>query len=380
MKRKYCNCLDEYEDIKKKKIDYDINNIGIDVQNINLIDTSNENSVHDNISDITNVSDDELVCEITKINNKIINDTNILIESTSDGKLDFNSLVKLFNNIINELGKDNYVHGEHTDSEIQKIFITKYLNLMVYPSYLYLFQPYLFEHDVKTNYIGEICNSNRNNNLNSICFDSKYLFPTWKKLYNIDVDYEFELTNKINARICKNFTKKIFNFYEKVYNVYFNIIVGNVFACILSNFLPEHLNPYDIKFAKYKFNEWVDGFNKVLTNCKKYIFDYANELGLNKIDLDDKQTLMVKLKKLKSDFIDSFDNLKIIYYNTICDDIKVLFTPMIKFYNPDKAKLFVKTDCMDRIDKEIEHVFRIKKYVKSMDNNSWINKFSIPIK
>lgn len=379
MKRKYLNCLHEYEDIKKKKIDYDINNMTINVQNINLINVSNENLINNNnISLKTNMTYDELVNEITKINNQIINDTKILVESTSDGKLDFDSLVKLFNDIVNELGTNNFIQGEYTDSKIQEIFITRYLNLMIYPSYL--FQPYLFEQDIKTNYISEICNSNRNTNLNAICFDSKYLFPTWKKIYNIDVDYEFELTNKINARICKNFTKKFFNFYEKVYNVYFNIGVGNVFACILSNFLPEHLNPYDIKFSKHKFNEWVDGFNKVLTNCKKYIFDYANVRGLNKIDLDDKQTLMDKFKKFKSDFIDGFDNFKIINFDTIRDDIKVLFEPIIKFYNPMRSKLYVRTECLDNIDKEIEHVFRIKNYIKLMDKNSWVKKFSLPTK
>ena len=383
MKRKYHNCLDEYENIKKKKIYCDINNIGVDIQNINLIDTTNVNSIdNDNISYLNNTSDDEFVDKITKINNKIIIDTIVLIESTKNNKLEFNSLIKLFNDIINQLGEDNYVHGEYTDSEIQEIFIIKYLNLMVYPSYL--FQPYLFELDLKTNYIGEICNSNRNNNLNSICFDSKYLFPTWKKLYNvnidvdIDVNYEFELTNKISKIICKNFTKKIFNFYEKVYNVYFNVIIGNVFACILSNFLLKILNPYNIKFNKKKFNDWINGFNKVLINCKKYVFDYANLLELNKIDLDDKQTLTNKLKKLKNDFIDGYENLKIINYDTISDDIKVLFEPIKKFYNPFGSKLFVKTDCLDKIDKEIEHVFRIKKYVKLMDNNSWVNKFSLP--
>lgn len=372
MKRKYYNCLDEYEDIKKKKIDYDINNIGIDVQNINIgVDTSNKYSLdNDNISDMTNETEDELVDGTTKINNQIIIDTSVLIEST-DYKLEFNSLIKLFNDIINKLGKDNYIYGEYTDGEIQEIFITKYLNLMVYPSYL--FQPYLFEPDIKinikTNYIGEICNSNRNNNLNSICFDSKYLFPTWKKLYNVDSKYEFtHLTNKISKIICKNFTKKIFNFYEKVYNVYFNIIVGNFFACILSNFLLKYINPYNIKFSNQKFNDWINGFNIVMTNCKKYVFDYANELELNKIDLDDKQTLTYKLKKLKNDFIDGYENLKKINYDTIDDNIKVLFEPIKKFYNPIDSKLFVRTECMEKIDKEIEHVFKIKNYIKLMNN------------
>ena len=377
MKRKHNNWLNEYEDIKKKKIDYDINNMGINVQNINLIDTPINNQGDDNISIRSNVSDDELVGEITKMNNQIVKNTNFIIERTNDGKLDFNSLIKLFNDIINGLGTNNYIQGEYTNSKIQEIFITRYLNLMIYPSYL--FQPYILEPDIKTNYIGEICNSNRNNNLSTICFDSKYLFPTWKKLYNIDVDYEFELTNKINAKICKNLTKKIFNFYEKVYNVYFNIGVGNLFGCILSNFLLEHLNPYDVKFSRHKFNDWVNEFNKVLSNCKKYMLNYANVWELNKIDLDDKQTLMDKLKKFKNDFIDSFDNLKTIDFDTIGNDIKVLFEPMKKFYNPIWSKQFVRTDCMDQIDKEIEQMFKIKNYIKLMDNNSWVKKFSLPI-
>lgn len=379
MKRKYFDYLYEYEDIKKKKINCDINNISIDIQNIDLIDTSNNNIIdnkNDNISVITNVSDDELVGGITKISNQIIKYTSILLESTNDNKLDFNSLVKLFNDIVNQLGVDNYVQSVYNDNEIQEIFITKYLNLMMYPSYL--FQPYLFETDIKTNYISKIIDTNRNNNLSAICFDSKYLFPTWKKLYNIDVDYEFESVNKINAKICKNFTKKIFNFYEKVYNEYFNIGVGNVFACILSNFLPKHLNPYDVKFFKYKFNEWVVGFNEVLSNCKKYIFDYANELGLNKIDLDDKQTLIDKLKKFKNDFIDGFDNFKNINLNTIDNNIKVLFEPLATFYNPIGSKSFVRTECMDNIDKEIKQVFIIKNYIKLLDKNSWVKKFSLP--
>lgn len=78
--------------------------------------------------------------------------------------MDFNSLVKIFNNIVNQLGVDNYVQSVYNDDEIQEIFITKYLNLMMYPSYL--FQPYLFETDIKTNYISEIIDTNRNNNLN----------------------------------------------------------------------------------------------------------------------------------------------------------------------------------------------------------------------
>lgn len=379
MKRKYHNYLDEYKDIKKKKIDYNINNISIDIQNINLIYTLNNNTIdndNDNISVITNVYDDETLGEITKISNQIIKDTSILIESTNDNKLNYNSLIKLFNDIVNQLGVDNYVQSVYNDDEIQEIFITKYLNLMMYPSYL--FQPYLFETDIKTNYISEIIDTNRNNNLNIICFDSKYLFPTWKKLYNINVDYKFESVNKINTRICKNFTKKIFNFYEKVYNEYFNIGVGNVFACILSNFLPEHLNPYDIKFSQYKFNDWVNRFNEVLINCKKYIFDYANILEFDKIDLDDKQTLTNKLKKFKSDFIDDFDNFKKINFDMICDDIKVLFEPLAKFYNPIGSKSFVRTKCIDNIDKEIEQVFRIKNYIKLLDNNSWVKKFSLP--
>jgi len=385
MKRKYDNYLSEYEDIKKKKFDYHVNNMNIDVQNINLINITKNNTIdnnnNNNNNDIDininndNDNDNELVDEIAKINNQIIKNTSSLKENIDDGKLEFNSLIKLFNNIINNLGVNYYIQGEYTDNKIQEIFIAQYLNLMIYPSYL--FQPYLFELDIKTKYINEIIDSNRNNNLNTICFDSKYLFPTWKKIYNIDVDYEFETANDINKRICKNFTKKIFNFYEKVYNVYFNIVVGNVFECILSNFLLEHLNPYDIKFTKHKFNDWVNEFNKVMTNCKKYIFDYANVLELNNIDLDNKQILTNKLKKLKKDFIDDYDNLETLNFDTINNNIKILFEPMIKFYNPTNSKLFIRTGCMDKIENEIEYIFKIKNYVKLLDNNSWVKKFSL---
>lgn len=99
---------------------------------------------------------------------------------------------------------------------------------------------------------------------------------------------------------------------------------------------------------------------------------------MNKIDLDDKQTLMDKLKKFKSDFIDGFDNLKTINFDTIDNDIKVLFTPLAKFYNPIGSKSYARNECMDNIDKEIVQVFKIKNYIKLLDNNSWVKKFSLP--
>lgn len=385
MKRKYSNHIDEYEDIKKKKIDHSITNIEFDIVNIDINDTNcnldnscNTNNT-DNIDHIQDIiahdTDNELTNEILKMNNQIIESTNILIKIIGDEQLDLNSLIKFFNHIVNHVGVDKYIQGVYSDDDIQEKFITHYFNLMIYPSYL--FQPYLFESEMSTNYIGNM-HSNRNNDLKSICFDSKCLFPTWKKYYNFNIDYRFESTHKINKRICKNFTRKIFNFFEKVYYVYFNIVIGNVFTFILSNFILEHLNPYDNKFNKLKFNDWIDRFNNVLINCKKYIITYTNTLKLNQIDTDDKQTLKNKINKVKNDFVDNFSNLIIpINFDLIDNEIMMLFEPIKKFYNQTTSKPFTRTNCLDNIDKEIDEIFKLKNYIKLLDNNSWIKNFSI---
>ena len=95
---------------------------------------------------------------------------------------------------------------------------------------------------------------------------------------------------------------------------------------------------------------------------------------MNKIDSDDKQTLTNKLNKLKKDFIDNIDKLNINNLDTINNDIKIIFEPIKKFYNPINSKSFIKTTCLDNIHKEIEHVFKLKNYIKLMDDNSWVRK------
>ena len=369
MKRK-SNCIDEYENIKKKrtyveidKLDFDLSNISLnqsfDYTNNNDINNETNNDIcNDNLCDInTNFN------EITDIQNEITKKINFLHENSENSILTFELIIMISNNIINEIGKDKFIQGNY-DSLLEEQIFYNYISLLLYPSYL--FQPYLFNDNFSDLYVSDI-----NEHLREICADSKCFFPIWKKKYNYDIDYNsFNNINQIHKKICKNFTKKIFDFYEKVYYQYFNIIIGNIFSFILSNY-KINLNPYDKKFNKSQCLEWIDGFNIVLKNCYRFIKNYANIIELEKIDELDKDELEKKMNRLNNTYINILNGTN--------KDLQPSFKPLEKFYKPihpnNKTKLFVQINCLTNIKKEIDYIFKLKTHINLITKCTWVKKF-----
>jgi len=267
------------------------------------------------------------------------------------------------NKIIENIGTGKYIQGTINDDYIQDKLFNQYISLMLYPHFL--FQPYVFDDNFKND-----CVDIRDPNLVNICINTNCLFPTWKKKYNYDTDYNFEGINKINQKICKKFMGKIFDFYEKVYYNYYNVLVGNILSFTISNY-EINLNPYDIKFNKTLCLEWIDAFNEVLINCKKFIKNYAVLIGLEKIDELNKSSLVKKLSQLNNSYLNIINGINN-YFN-------VLFYPLEKFYkfklNTEKKKLFIETNYLNKINDEIEYIFRLKNYINIVSKNTWITRF-----
>lgn len=352
MKRKF-NHIDDYEDIKTKKTNAEIDKLDLKINTINL------EPLNDNNLLITN--DNEYI-NFNNIQNDIQNDITekiiFLHKNSENNTLTFDLIILISNNIINKIGKEKYIQGKYDDNLLGGKIFSEYISLLLYPTYL--FQPYFFDDNFST-----LCVNSINEQLKAICIDSKCLFPTWKKKYNLDIDYNFDNKNKVHERICKNFIKKIFDFYEKVYYNYFNVMIGNIFSFVLSNY-KINLNPYDTKFNKSLCLEWINGFNIVLKNCKRFIKNYAIIIELEKIDELDKDNLIKKMNRLNNSYINILNGKN--------KNLNMLFEPLKKFYKPitndDKTKLFIQTNCLTDIKKEIDYIFRLKTYLNSISNNT----------
>lgn len=352
--------IDFFNNIKKQKFNVELDVLEskinhIDIYSIDPIDPADPADTIDTIDTINTIKD--------------FNDMKIIIDfiiSNTNSKLSFDSIIIMSNNIIENIGKENFILGLYNDNYLQNKIFSQYISLMLYPSYL--FQPYVFD----DNFIN-ICVDKRHIHLENICVDSNCLFPSWKKKYNYDIDYDFNSINIIHQKICKNFMKKIFDFYEKVYYKYFNIMIGNMLSFVLSNY-EINLNPYDNKFNKKLCTEWICGFNEVIVNCRKFIKKYAIKIELEKIDELDKTSLIEKLNQLNKLYVDFF-SLPII----INADIKALFTPLKKFYTPkinsEKYIQCIKTNYLINIKQEIEQIFKLKNYINVIIKNSWVSKF-----
>lgn len=393
MKRNFDYNIEEYDNIKKKKIDIEFNSVNELINNLEInndsfnLNESNEqvNNLEINNNYINSINNYLFNNDLNKINDKILIKIFQIrkITNSNNFKLTFNKYIQLFNIYINSLDQNKYILGYYSKDLIKKNFFIDYISIMIYP--YFLIYPFLLNKNFYESKEIDYINIDKNKKLIEICETSKTLFPTWKKRYNIDIDYNFESMNKINKKICINFTKKIFNFYEKIYGVYFNIIIGNLFSYILSNYILNLIDPYDNKFILSIFNNWVITFNEVLSNCKTFILEYALTINLDNIDLDDKQTLIYKMNKIKKDFIDDFDDLNDLYYfdklKKSNNPIIKLFQPFEKFKNLNNNRIkslnikYIKPNCLNNIDNEIENIFRLKNYIKLMDGNSWIKKF-----
>ena len=377
MKRK-SNYIDDYEDIKKKrtyveidKLDFDLNNISLtqsldntnnNYNNININTVSNNGISYYNFLNTNDVNTN--FNDLTDIQNEITKKINFLHENSKNNTLTFDLIIMISNNIINQIGKDKFIQGDYDDSLLDEQIFNDYISLLLYPTYL--FQPYIFDDNFSNLYVSDI-----NEHLKEICVDSKCLFPIWKKKYNYDIDYKsFNNENQIHRKICKNFIKKIFDFYEKVYYQYFNIMIGNIFSFILSNY-KINLNPYDKKFNKSQCLEWIDGFNQVLKNCYRFIKNYANIIELEKIDELDKDSLEKKMNKLNNSYINILNGTN--------KDLLILFEPLKKFYKPiatdNKKKLFLQANCLTNIKKEIDYIFKLKNYINLITKSTWVKKF-----
>jgi hypothetical protein len=353
-KKRKSEHIEEYDDIKKKKIDNEINKLDLNIQNCILNDISKITEINDTLQDINLIN-------VDKFNTNI----NIISDIFKENKITYYSLIILSNLVVNDIGKEKYINGEYSDIRVQNIIFNQYICLTLYPSYL--FQPYIFDDDIKYNYVDF-----RDPNLSAICSESKYLFPTWKKINNYNIDYRFENTNQFLQKICKNFTKKIFNFYEKLYGIYFNIVIGNMLSFVLLNY-EINLNPFDVKFNKSKCEEWICGYNQVILNCEKFIRNYATIIELDKIDELNKDDLIHKINKIKKSFIININNIN----ND--DGVKILFKPLEKFYKPTNNNTnfmpFIETDSFDNIIGEIEYIFKVKTHLNLIKNCNRVKKY-----
>lgn len=340
MKRKNIDHYNEYEYIKTKKANIEIDKLTCELNNIDIrpekyikIKSTQPTQYEPNIVIKNNFNDIE-----TKIN--------LLKNLIQDKTLSFDSIIIITNDIINQYGKENYICGELDDNLIHdQIF--SYISMMLYPTYL--FEQYYFDNNFLTS-----CVNLRNSTLETICIDSKILFPTWKKKYN-NINYDFYDSSCLNRKIYKKFVKKIFDFYEKVNYTYFNIMIGNIFSFILSNY-KINFNPYDNKFNKNVCIEWINSFNKVMENCKKFIKNYAILIELEKIDELNKENLIKKIDKLNN-----------VYKNILTGKntyLRMLFKPLEKFYNPttnNKLNFLIQENYLiSNIKKEIESIFRFR--------------------
>jgi hypothetical protein len=368
----------KFVNLKKRKTDNEINKLSIFFNdNINIENNENiENNMDiEKNMDIKNniVNHKQIELDIEQIDNNLSNNNDYKnkIKYIDELKLiiifnncfNYDSLILLTNHLVKKYGENNIIEEKITNDEFQKI-IWKHIGYILYPSFL--FDPYILDSDYKNNYIVQ-----RTKSLNEICPETQCLFPTWKKIYNYDIDYNFDDLYLHNKKICKNLIKKIFEFYEMIYKVHFNIIFGEIFSFILNDY-QIILNPLDPNFNINIFNQWSDSFNLVINSVKNFISNIAKSFQIEKIDELDKHELIKLLNKIKEDFIDNFDTIS-------KNDIKKIFEPLEKFHNIEKNidinwEIF-SSNSLKNINYEITLLFKYKQCINILSKNKWIHKF-----
>jgi hypothetical protein len=266
----------------------------------------------------------------------------------------------LTNFLAKKNGEENIVLEKISNDQFQNI-IWDNICFMLYPSYL--LDPYIFDSDPNQNYV-----DTRTKSLEEICFNSKYFFPTWKKIYNYNIDYNYDEKCHIHKKICKRFTGNIFEFYENFYGIYFNIIFGEIFSWMFSKY-KINLNPLDEKFNIDIFNKWANSFNEVIELCRVLIKNIANSIELEKIDELSYNDLIKLINKLNDDFIINFESI-------VQKDFLLVFKPMQTFFSENNnqknnSNICIQipwstysSKCLNNITTEIISVFRFKQYLK----------------
>ena len=283
-------------------------------------------------------------------------------------ELDYQTLCVISNQLALKLGKEKIIEGVITDIQFTKL-IWKFISYKIYPTFI--FENFMFDNNIKELFVQE-----RNSQLDIIYpqnLDMNYpnyfpnFVPSWKRKYNLDIDYNLKI-NPINLRISRNFLKKILTFYEVVHNFYFDIIVGELLSWILSNY-KINVNPFDEKFNKILFEDWVEQFNKVIINCKIFFKDLYLKYRIFELDDLEKSNLESLITQLKIEFV--------IDYLKTGEKIDILFLPLEKFRINIKLdpSSFSSSNCLERINEEINQIFRIKQYYKILISNHWSTQF-----
>ena len=371
----------KFNNFKKIKIDNQVNDLSLFFNNIKIEKDLTKQFITDTNVDInTNVDmDEKLNLEINKIcfnenqtENNFSNKNNLKNKIKYIGELKFiiifdkyfsyDSLILLVNHLIKKYGEDNIIGEKISNKEFQKL-IWDHISYILYPSFL--FDPYIFDLNYFNNYVD--C---RIKSLDNIHSEYECLFPSWKKTYNFDIDYNFDDICIYHKMICKNLTKKTFEIYELIYKVYFNIIFGEIFSFILLDY-KIILNPFDNKFNINIFNKWIISFNMVIDSVKIFINNIAKSIELDKIDELNQHDLTNLLNKLKNDFIDNFETIS-------KNDISKLFDPLKEFFIEDNNHnnwSSFSSGCLNNINKEIMILFKYKQYINILSKNRWITKF-----
>jgi hypothetical protein len=361
----------EFDTIKKIKIEYDISNLEtlISCFSVNSSESNNLDKLDNQIGSYMDISDNNL-SDILKENEQPSLTIDLTIKDRFDqiknlnailvnnNTFDYKKLQIICKYIINQYRPEEIKQGKLKDDSLQKELYEK-ISLMLYPSYLIV--PYILDPCPESNYVDK-----RIDSLEKIYPESRSFFPTWKKLHNYNIEYNFLDLHTIHSKICINFTVKIFKFYERVYTVYFNIIFGELLSNLLSNY-KIILNPLDIKFNRLQFDKWAEGFSKVLENCKSFIFKMTNSIHIEKIDELDQHDLTKLLNKLNGDFIEDFEKNK--------NSFVSLFEPLKEFYKESYSNTFVSSRCLDNINTEIIQIFKFKQYIKILSKNKWVGRF-----
>lgn len=349
------------ESLKKKKYIQDDNKnmeFNMDI-NINIdIEMEKDNITNNNLLNFKKLVD--------KIN-YIDEIKNIML---FDKYFNYDSLILLVNYLVKKYGENNIINEKITNKDFQKN-IYEHICLVLYPSFL--FDPYIFDSNYSENYFDV-----RIKSLEQICHESKCFFPTWKKIYNLDMDYNFNDMYLHQKNICIKFTKKIFEFYERIYKIYFNVIIGEIFAFMMKEY-QIILNPFDDKFSIGNFNKWVTCFNVIIDDAKLFIENVAKSIQLDKIDELNQHDLTNLLNKLKKDFIDDFESIT---KNNICAIFKPMqnlelnvITSKFTIEKSDQKWSSFNSNCLKNINMEIIQIFKYKQYLNIMMKNKWITKF-----
>ena len=345
---------EEFERIKKIRTDNDVEKLDLEMMNIDLekIDKEQLNSI------------EQINAKLSK--NFIRDNYSILTDiAKSFDKLEYSSIITLSNSIINFFGKNEYINRKYSDSFVNNE-IFKCICLYLEPKTL--INPYIFNSNFNEKYIGKdehiyLITTNslgfnfglRNSKLESIFPNPKCYYPTWKKIYNNDVDYNFIDFNSVSKTICEKFIKKIFYFYENIYYNYFNNIISNILYQQLSKY-KIIFNPHDIKFNKIIFENWMDKFIQVQHNSCKFIKNFAISIKLESIDELNKENLIIWFKDFE----------EIIKSNS--DQIYEIFKPLDKFYKTDIPINIIKYNFINFTD-DINQLFKYKRYMQLLSKN-----------